>query len=763
MEKFTTEMMEQYLEGTLNLSERLKMEEAMEQNAELKEEMLLQQMLVQKIEDQALRVLVQDAHVRYAKSGGSGSDFSSAFKWIIGVLFAVISIAGLILFLFDTKNEKESGSKNTVQITNIENTGTPVIEGTLEKTKQGLPEVPFMVYTFLAEQGATIKDPGSGARINVPANILINKDGKRVTGGVTLKYREFRTQADIALSGIPMVYNGHNFNSAGMFEILALQDGDTLNIKKDAAISIDFIMTKNEAGIGFYALNDASKQWEFIRSLDKISDKEGEKFLLPDMNNKVFDSFINPDQTYSTDAFMRSLGYQKAVLEGKNVLPPLPKIKEDFNTLFKDKTYKQIAGSDTNKSNRIVVAEIDKELKSADKSGFAAFFKRIFLSSGSIVIPLHKKGPQVDTSLSIVVKDKRYAIYENGKNIIMTELASLKGTQFVYDDKDAFADLTKLAFYDVRLIRDTVVLNRFYLQLKTDGRIITYKLRLSNPDFTAFEAYREQERLRMQAYADKLKLEEIERQKIIQVREERTKLLDSLTLYGNVNIFSMARLIMTEDELKMTKDEWFASISTNTSLRKRIDTHLDSIKAYGNNADAYIDKLAKEHKQKIRENKERAFDQIKENKERELDQQLFDQLNADAGHYFNPLVRNLQINGFGVFNCDQVYRIQNPIFVKGKYITEDSIDIEKLRAISLIDPKVNAAFSFNPALFQCSSAGDNMILLFTTDNKIYLFDKIKWKAKQIKKGGTYAFVMIDITAKVKNSADLQRILVESLL
>lgn len=58
----------------------------------------------------------------------------------------------------------------------------------------------------------------------------------------------------------------------------------------------------------------------------------------------------------------------------------------------------------------------------------------------------------------------------------------------------------------------------------------------------------------------------------------------------------MARLIMTEDELKMSQGEWFASLDTNRALRKRIDSHLDSIKAYGDNADQYINKLARERK-----------------------------------------------------------------------------------------------------------------------------------------------------------------------
>jgi hypothetical protein len=679
-------------------------------------------------------------------------------KWILGIVLLVSTICGLYFFIFNAKNDNAKKDKNGSQITdNKSNVTPPIVTGTVEKTNSELPEVPFMVYTFIAEEGATIKDLRSGAMITIPANILINKNGALITGPVILKYREFRNQADIALSNIPMVYKGQNFNSAGMFEILALQKEDTLGIKNNGNISIDFVMTKNDPGIGFYALNDASKQWQFIRSLDKGNEKEGEKFAFIEDGFGFTNGTGNVNIKRSLkDAFVRSLGYQKLAIERENIIPELPsKPKGDFTTLFEDEKYKQIAGSDTNASNHIEIKEIDKQFKKAEKeSGFTAFFKRMFLTGGTLTIPINSdKAPKVDTSLSIAVKDRRYTIYENGQDIVMTELASLKGSQFIYDGDNVFDNLTKVTFYDVRLTRDTTVLNRFYLELKTDGEIVTFQLRLSKPDFTSFTEYKKQQRMRMLTYDNRVKLKEKEYQDLIQLRQERTKLLDSVSLYGNENIFRMARLIMTEDELKMSQEEWFASLDTSKSLRKRIDAHLDSIAEYGDNADQYIDKLAKERKQNIRKNE----------LNQERDQQLLAQANMDAGHYFNPLVCNLKIKGFGVYNCDQVYAIQNPITVRAAYITEDSMRISELRAISLIDPKVNAAFSFSATLFTCSSSGDNMVLLFTTDNKIYFFDKAKWKAKQIKKGGAYTFVMKDITSLVKSSADLQRILEKNLL
>lgn len=96
MEKFTVEMIELYLEDKLDSGERAKMNEAMLLNSELNEELMLQKVLVQKIKDHALRSLINDAHFRHLNS--EDSSFLSGGKWILGIIFSVIVVAGLILF-----------------------------------------------------------------------------------------------------------------------------------------------------------------------------------------------------------------------------------------------------------------------------------------------------------------------------------------------------------------------------------------------------------------------------------------------------------------------------------------------------------------------------------------------------------------------------------------------------------------------------------------------------------------------------------------
>lgn len=62
------------------------------------------------------------------------------------------------------------------------------------------------VYSMNALTGSVL-DYGSGTRIIVPAMAFENANGSVVTGNVDITYREFRDPVDVVLSGIPMQYD----------------------------------------------------------------------------------------------------------------------------------------------------------------------------------------------------------------------------------------------------------------------------------------------------------------------------------------------------------------------------------------------------------------------------------------------------------------------------------------------------------------------------------------------------------------------------
>lgn len=106
-----------------------------------------------------------------------------------------------------------------------------------------------------------------GSRIHVPASAFVFKEsGLAVSGTVELSITEFMTQGEILSSGIPMVYftpegDTVDFESAGMFDIRAFQDGKELDLAKGKEIQVE-LATDVEGTFEFYAFNESTNNWE---------------------------------------------------------------------------------------------------------------------------------------------------------------------------------------------------------------------------------------------------------------------------------------------------------------------------------------------------------------------------------------------------------------------------------------------------------------------------------------------------------------------
>jgi hypothetical protein len=110
----------------------------------------------------------------------------------------------------------------------------------------------------------------SGTTIQIPANAVVDENGNPVKGNYDLEYREFRDQADIVYSGIPMTYSSsgsdYNFSSVGMYEIRANQNGKELKLEK--SIQVDFNPTDAKEDVGFFVMNDETGEWAKVRDIN---------------------------------------------------------------------------------------------------------------------------------------------------------------------------------------------------------------------------------------------------------------------------------------------------------------------------------------------------------------------------------------------------------------------------------------------------------------------------------------------------------------
>ncbi len=102
----------------------------------------------------------------------------------------------------------------------------------------------------------------SGTEIVIPANSLVDQNGKPIEGEVEIEYTEYKDHAEVFSSGLPMMHNGDAFASAGMFEIRANQNGQPVDVAPGKSIEMDFAMGATDYDYNFYVLNEETGNWE---------------------------------------------------------------------------------------------------------------------------------------------------------------------------------------------------------------------------------------------------------------------------------------------------------------------------------------------------------------------------------------------------------------------------------------------------------------------------------------------------------------------
>lgn len=125
---------------------------------------------------------------------------------------------------------------------------------------------------------------------------------------------------------------------------------------------------------------------------------------------------------------------------------------------------------------------------------------------------------------------------------------------------------------------------------------------------------------------------------------------------------------------------------------------------------------------------------------------------------YNTVVQGLSSSGFGVYNCDQTYRIQNQVALAPIYINEaDSSEISNKYTACLIDLNYNGSFTYHPNNIVCNSLGRNVLLLFTTDKRIFMLPENDF-ANLDKSNAGVTMHMQEVTEQIKSPNDLKQLL-----
>ena len=180
----------------------------------------------------------------------------------------VIVIASVILILFLSsrscaKKEKEIVSK------------APETNKTTVQIQPPLPELDILVQQFeINPSQSNVLVSKGGAKINIPANAFLDKDGKVVKRKVKVSFREFYTPVDFYLAGIPMNYNDNGVDkvleSVGMVELTASLNKSELFVNPSSKIKVDIKSWTKSKDFNLYDLDKTTGKW-IEKGKDSIS------------------------------------------------------------------------------------------------------------------------------------------------------------------------------------------------------------------------------------------------------------------------------------------------------------------------------------------------------------------------------------------------------------------------------------------------------------------------------------------------------------
>ena len=277
--------------------------------------------------------------------------------------------------------------------------------------------VTYTTYKVVAEKGANL-DFKTGSKLRIPKNAFVDNNGKSVKGEVELRYREFHDPIDFFVSGIPMTYDSagvkYQFESAGMIEMLAYQDGKPVNMAPGKSINVELASNYKGTEYNLYKLDTTKNNWACLGK-DKVQEKYNKDVNSSVENFNEADEFSKVEKTPE----YKALEIQKVEVQKEKELKiaALPKVAPEpkkpeqahdgkFTFDLTAEGYPELA------VYKGLLFEIGDENKNFDKSMYKITWDEATIKEGT------KKGENYLMTLRKATKKYEFVVYPvyEGKN-----------------------------------------------------------------------------------------------------------------------------------------------------------------------------------------------------------------------------------------------------------------------------------------------------------------------------------------------------------
>ena len=256
---------------------------------------------------------------------------SKIWKFIIGGA----AVVAVVIAIKTGSKTSDGPNQNTGPSTKMSKEQQPI---------RPFPDVPVEYEKFTINPSRECSlTTARGSVIVIPANSLIDSTGNKLTGEVTLKYKEFRDMIDVFLSGIPMKYDSagvqRHFESAGMFELLAFQNEKPVFIETEKTVTVKFASQYIGSQYNIYRFDNKTQQWNYLY-------KDSSKVTKQDVGNSVIDEQIQQINNEIT-TIRKSVPAKPILADSKLKNIEIEVKEEEFPEIAVYKNVKfQIAGSE---------------------------------------------------------------------------------------------------------------------------------------------------------------------------------------------------------------------------------------------------------------------------------------------------------------------------------------------------------------------------------------------------------------------------------
>ena len=138
---------------------------------------------------------------------------------------------------------------------------------------------------------------------------------------------------------------------------------------------------------------------------------------------------------------------------------------------------------------------------------------------------------------------------------------------------------------------------------------------------------------------------------------------------------------------------------------------------------------------------------------------------ANAEATGENLIQSLSLSGTGIYNCDQIQRLENPVEIFASYKTEENQKL-KPKLAYILDKANNSVFQYDgyrgygagKIAFSKSEKAENTLLTVNDDGTVAIYKTADFKNKEFKNKSQFDFIVTKINSNYTSVSDLKALI-----